>query len=236
MNKKPLCLYIIPAILVGLAFSFYAQVSYLLDLHWLELQQVVTHIPLINWMTMGLLVTSAYLIYKANRYAKLFVPLTITCVGWNNYLVGSYQENYSAFEALWSASLFPFLFTPLLSKKIRDIFQNKQTQWWQTAPRKPISAHVAVNPFVSTSFNSKTYDISKTGLFINLKDLPWENLPKLGERVNMNITLDTLRKVRVEAIIVRLDEAKGSYPRGMGLRFTDISKENRKILDNFLIH
>jgi hypothetical protein len=236
MSKKPISLRAIPLFLLAIACSFYFQVAFLLDFNTTHFIQILQHIPLVNWITIFLLIGNAFAIYKGHRLTKLLTPLSIACVFWNNYLVGQYQENKWTYDTLLSASLFPLVYTPLLTRNMRSIFSNKRHQWWQTAKRKSITTNVAVNPFAGPTFVTRTFDVSKTGLFICLDEEEWQSLPKIGERVKLNITIDTLRKVRCEAIIVRLEEPKGAYPRGMGLRFTSVSKESKRTLQTLLNH
>lgn len=236
MTKKPLAFNFIPLILMGIAISFYFQVGILLDLPFTDFYKIHRHITLPNWITISLLTISAIAIYRGHRLAKFLMPVTVFMVCWNNYLVASYGNNFSTLETLFGSLCFPVLFVPLYTRKNQKLLSDKKHHWWQRAHRRQHVAHVSVNPFRSSSFNSKTYDVSKSGLFIQLDDVAWAQLPKLGERVNVSITLDTLRKVRCEAVIVRLDEAKGTYPRGMGLHFTEITSESRRALHSFLDH
>ncbi|MCC6138392.1 MAG: PilZ domain-containing protein [Bdellovibrionaceae bacterium] len=234
MTKKPIVFNLIPLILIAIAFSFYFQIAYLLDLKLTSTYRILTHITLPNWVTMLLLTASAFTIYHGSRYAKVFMPLTVLAVVWNNYLVAAYANNFSLVQTLTPALFFPFLFLPFYSQVNQTLLSDRRQHWWETARRKAITAPVVVNPFVSNSFNSRSYDVSKSGLFLQLDQATWESLPKVGERVNLSITLDTLRKVRCEAVIVRLEEAKGNYPRGMGLHFTELSSDSRRTLNSFL--
>lgn len=236
MTKKPLAFNFIPLILIAVAASFYFQVAVLLDLPFSDFYRIPSHITLPNWITIVLLTLSAVTIYRGNSLAKILMPATVLMVCWNNYLVAAYAENFSVFQTLMGSVCFPFVFAPLYTRNSQKVLSDKRHHWWQRAPRRQHVAHVSVNPFVSASFNSKTYDVSKSGLFIQLDDVTLAQLPKLGERVNVSINLDTIRKVRCEAVIVRVNEAKGTYPRGMGLHFTEISSESRRALNSFLDH
>lgn len=236
MNKKPILFIIIPIVLIGIASSFYFQVAYLLDLEWTNFYQIHRHITLPNWFTMALLVATAVMIYRGHRSTKWLMPMTMLMVGWNNYLVSAYANNFSSMETLLGTLFFPLLLAPMYTKKHQKLISDRRFHWWETSPRKNHQAYVAINPFVSSTINSRTYDVSKSGLFVQIDDIAWENLPKVGERVNVSITLDTLRKVRCEAVVVRAVEAKGQYPRGMGLHFTELTSENRRTLNSFLDH
>lgn len=236
MTKKPLLFNIIPLFLIGIACSFYFQVAYLMDLEWTNFYQIHRHITLPNWITMGFLVTSAISIYRGHRFTKWLMPVTFLMVCWNNYLVAAYAGNYSPTETFMGSMFFPLLFAPFYTKKNRILLSDRRFHWWETSPRKNHKAFVSVNPFASSTFNSRTYDVSRSGLFVQIDETAWDQLPKVGERVNVSITLDTLRKVRCEAVIVRIDEAKGNYPRGMGLHFTELSSDNRRTLNSFLGH
>ncbi len=236
MIKKPLAFNFIPLILLGIAISFYFQVAVLLDLPFTDFYRIHQHITFPNWVTILLITTTALAIYRGHRMAKILMPASMFMVFWNNYLVAAYGNNFSVVETMMGSLCFPVVFVPLYTRTSQKLLSDKRHHWWQRAPRLQHVAHVTVNPFVSSSFNSKSYDVSKSGLFIQLDDIAWAQLPKMGERVNVSITLDTLRKVRCEAIIVRLDEAKGTYPRGMGLHFTELSSESKRALNSFLDH
>lgn len=234
MTKKPIVFNIVPFILLAIAISFYFQIAFLLDLQFSEFFRILSHVTLPNWITMVCLSATAFVLFRGNKWAKLLMPLTVFALIWNNYLVSAYANNYSLVQTLTASLFFPLLFLPFYSKANQKLLSDKRNHWWEPARRKAHIAPVTVNPFVSSSFNSRSYDVSKSGLFLQLDEVAWEALPKVGERVNLSITLDTLRKVRCEAVIVRLDEAKGNYPRGMGLHFTELSSDSRRTLNTFL--
>jgi hypothetical protein len=234
--KRPILFFVIPLILICIALSFYFQVAYLLDISWTNFYQVHRHITLPNWCTIALLVTTATMIYRGHHSTKWLIPITILMVAWNNYLVSAYGHNFNSMETTFGSLFFPLIFAPLYTKKYRRIISDRRFHWWETSPRKNHQAYVAINPFVSSTINSRTYDVSKSGLFVEINDIAWEQLPKVGERVNLSICLDTLRKVRCEAVVVRTAEATGQYPRGMGLHFTELTNDNRRTLNSFLEH
>lgn len=236
MSKKPLLLSLVPAVLLLIAISFYFQISYLLDFQITDFYSIFSHITLSNWISILFISATALFLYKGSKWAKLLMPLTVFVLSWNNYLVYAYSSNFSLIETVLGSLGLPILFSPFYTKKYRDILSQQKRHWWIRDHRVPHEAAVSVNPFVSHSFNTRTYDVSKSGLFLKLDRVDLQNLPKIGERVNLSISLDTLRKVRCEAVIVRMDESKGLYPRGMGLKFTQIDSDNRKTLNSFLDH
>lgn len=237
MTKKPILLNVIPMVLIVIAMSFYFQIVYLLHLDIIDISRVLSHITLPNWLTIFCLIATSICLYKGNSIAKIFMPLTVAVVVWNNYLVSSYAHNFSMLQTLLGSLSIGLLFVPLYSKKYQSILSDKRRHWWDCESRMEYRAPVTVNPFIRSSFMSRSYDVSKSGIFVEIDpSSQLENLPKVGERVNINIALDTLRKIRCEAVVVRISEKNGKYPRGMGLKFTELNPESRRTLNHFFDH
>lgn len=80
----------------------------------------------------------------------------------------------------------------------------------------------------------QTYDISKTGAFLSLEEYKDNNYPKVGDTVRVSFSISSMKKVRCEAIVVRIAEPEGKYPRGMGIRFKMMDKGQEKSFHQFL--
>lgn len=75
---------------------------------------------------------------------------------------------------------------------------------------------------------SRTFDISRNGAFIALKD----PRPR-GTRVRLTLEIDDT-KVMVGGVVVRSSDGKKGTRRGMGIQFTEISDEAAKSLARLL--
>jgi hypothetical protein len=47
---------------------------------------------------------------------------------------------------------------------------------------------------------------------------------------------DGARKIKCEAVVVRVVEPRGVYPKGIGIRFTEMDDTHKRSLNNFLVH
>lgn len=234
MKKRPILFTIVPLILIGVCASFYFQTAYVLNTDLTNYSRILSKITIYNWITMAAMIASGIAIMRSSKWAKLFMPLTIAFVFLNNYLVATYTNNFTKTQIFLAALLFALAFAPLYTKKIQLVLSDRKHQWWRTAFRKKYTVPVNVRPQSGNSFWSQSVDVSKTGLFLRLDSRDWSEYPKLGEKVNLDINLGKTTEVKCTAVVIRLVEARGFYPRGMGLQFLEFEDTSRKALDSFL--
>lgn len=234
MKKRPILFTVVPLILIAVCASFYFQTAYVLKAEFTDYGRILSKITIYNWITMVSMIVSGIAILRSSKWAKLFMPLTVGVVFLNNYLVATYTNNFTNTQILLAAVLFMLAFAPLYTRKIQFVLSDRKNQWWRTAFRKRHIIPVNVRSSTCPSFWSQTVDVSKTGLFLRLDSRAWAEIPKLGEKVELDLTLDGSREIKCAATVVRLVEARGFYPRGMGLQFADLSAQDHKDLDKFL--
>lgn len=232
MKKKPLLFTLVPLVLIGVCLSFYFQTAYVLNAPWTDYSRILKKITPSNWITMASMIVSGIAILRSSRWAKLFMPLTIGFVIWNNYLVATKTNNFSKTQIILAIVLFVLVFTPLYTKKLQRVLSDRRMQWWKTPFRKKYRIPVALQLSEGHTFWSQTVDVSSTGLFLRLDNEPV--VPKLGEKVKLHMNLGSEREVHCSAVVVRMTEASSFQPRGVGLQFVDFEGTNRKTLDRFL--
>lgn len=234
MRKKPLLFTIVPIILIGVCASFYFQTAYVLNTPLTNYQRILSKITLSNWVTMITLIVAGITIMRSSKLAKLFMPIAVCIVFWNNYLVATRTNNFTKTQIALAAVLFMLVFAPMYSKRIQMVLSDRRHQWWRTAFRKKHKLPVNVLPLHGDGFTAQTVDVSTTGLFVNVEQRDWTTLPKVGEKVRLNITLDSSKAVTCSAVVVRITEANSFTPRGMGLQFGEFEGKTRKDLDMYL--
>lgn len=228
MIVRPKQFYIVALALVLLAVSFPVQVVYLYDHSFTEVDAIVSKISFLNWLVIGGLITLSYLHLKASKLLMVAAPLLIFLVGLNNYVVGQFASDYSMGQTMAATSLFSLLFTPLFLPSSRLIFKDPTRRWWVRSKRYHKKISTTINPYVGDMLHAYTFDISETGAFISFEDLPPEDMPKVGDHIRVSFNVNSMRKIRCEAIVVRLAEPKGRYPQGLGLRFVGFDKNHQK--------
>jgi hypothetical protein len=183
-----------------------------------------------------MMAATAYLLFTLSPHLKWMVPLTIGCLSWNNFVVGSYGQDFSMTQTVLGTGLFAGLFVPLFRKDIRLILSDPHRRWWRRAHRFYKNIDVILNPYVGQTLLSHTFDLSESGAFIPFENKTWDEIPKVGERIKISLHIDTHRKIKCEAIVVRVVEPKGTYPKGIGVRFTGMNETHKRSLNNFLTH
>lgn len=236
MMVRPKICYFISFVILAVVLSLPVQSALLYQNGLKELPDIFNKISHMNWLMAGILVVTAIAIYNLSPTIKVLVPLSVLAVAWNNYLTGHYMTNFSMDQSILGVGLFAGLMTPLARKDIRYLLKNPKMRWWVRAPRRHHAVPVTVNPYVGSTWQSKTFDISETGAFISFDKQDFDALPKVGEEVKLNININTLKKIRCEAIVVRVVEPMGNYPRGMGVRFVKFTDGQKRNLANYLEH
>lgn len=236
MMARPKIVYFIAFAILSVVLSLPIQSALLYQNNLKELPEIFAKLTYINWMMAIVLTATALAVFNVSPHIKALVPFSVALVGWNNYLAGSYNTDYSLSQALLGAGLFAGLMVPLLKKDVRYLLNNPKMRWWARSPRKNRSVPVTVNPYVGSTWQTKTFDISETGAFISFERQNFEELPKIGEHLKLNLNINTLKKIKCEAIVVRVEEPKGMYPRGIGVKFIKIKGDQKRNLSNYLEH
>lgn len=123
------------------------------------------------------------------------------------------------------ASLINFIFLiPIgyfISAEIRTPYFNPRLRWWEQTPRfeKAVQVKVQNSP-------CSTFDISENGAFIIDQG---EIMVQPGDRLPIELQLES-GKLDLKGEVRWLNLTKDKYPKGYGIRFIDISPENRKII------
>ena len=222
--------------LLLIAASFPLQAALIYQHSFSELGAVLQKISLLNFLSICMMATTAYMLFTLSPYLKYMCPLTIACLAWNNYVVGSYGHDFSMSQAMVGTGLFAGLFVPLFRKDIRLILSNPHRRWWRRANRFQKNIDVILNPYVGQTLLAQTFDLSESGAFIPFENKSWDEIPKVGELIKISLHIDTLRKIKCEAVVVRVVEPKGNYPKGIGVRFTGMNETHKRSLNNFLTH
>jgi hypothetical protein len=211
--------------LLGAATSLPLQIMFLYAHDVSEVPLALNKLSFTNWALMLLLPVLSFTSWKANRSFFWLAPLGSMVVVLNNYFVASYGMDYAPEMVVMGGFLFgAFTLLPLLSIQFRSLLKNPNLRWWQPAPRmqstKPVELYVGDHLVAET----KSFDISKSGIFIESPD-DWFYGLNNGTTVRLAIKDKSLNPIIVSAQIVRSENAKGHYPCGMGLRFTEPLEE-----------
>lgn len=234
MIVRPFQFYVVALLMFGIALSFPLQVVFLYGHSWTEYGAIFAKITWLNWLVIGSFILAGYFYLSASRGLLVFGPIMLVLVGVNNYFVGQFSGDYSMFQANLGTFSVALLYSPLLMPSSQLILKDPKRRWWRRSKRYNRRVAATINPFVGDMIHAHTYDISKTGAFVCLESMDPENLPKVGDTIRLCFNVNSMRKIRCEAVVVRFSEAKGRYPQGMGVKIVDIDKLYQKSFQQFV--
>ncbi len=233
MIMRPKQFYLASVVLLMLALSFPFQVMILYGHHWSETQAIFSKITWLNWMVIGSFALGAYFYFQASRYIIYLAPLILGLVAFNNYLVGSFAGDFSLLQTTLGTFAVGIVFAPLALPSSRVVLKDPKRRWWRRSKRHNKRVSATLNPYVGDMLHVQTFDISQSGAFVCL-DEGMTEVPKVGDTVRVSFNVNSMKKIRCEAVVVRIADARGHYPRGMGLKFTQIDRNHEKSFDRFL--
>jgi hypothetical protein len=236
MRKRPKTLVAFALFLVMVGLSFPIQVMMIYGHSPLEMESIFSKISSLNILVMALCFVSAITVYGAMTAAKVCVPMLLVAVGFNNGYVGSVGEDYSLVQTFAATVAFFAVHLNLLRSDILLLINEPEKRWWLTSPRKKVDLPMTLTAFKEQSIiRSRTFDLSERGTFIPFNQTldPLTGL-KVEDMLQICLNLGPLTPLRCEAKVVRIEEAKGLYPAGIGLEFTRMDFEEARRLKKYI--
>jgi len=242
MLNRPKTLSLLAIVFIGIMISLPIQIMFLHGHQLDEWGLVFAKLSILNWMVMGLAGLSAWHLIKASPWLKVSVPLFVMAVLWNNWVVGQMATDFSLWSTAGASLGLVMLNGLLLHPEVRDLLLNPSRRWWLTPRRRKVQIPILINPLIGNSFKTATFDLSEGGAFIPSEsaptdEVPWTQMPDgigPGDQLTVAIKIGTLRKIRCDAEVVRRKDAQGVYPSGLGIRFIDMNRGDRKELVRYL--
>lgn len=234
MILRPKQFYVLAAVMLLLALSFPLQVMMLYGHHWSETGAIFSKITWLNWLVILCFALGSYLSFHASRALLLMVPVTIVLVAINNYFVGLFSADFSMVQTTLASLGTGFVFAPLLLPSSKVVIQDPKRRWWRRSKRYHKRVSTTINPFVGDMIHTYTYDVSQSGAFVCITNVDDKNIPKVGDTIRVSLNVNSMKKIRCEAVVVRVAEPKGHYPRGLGIKFVDIDKLHQKSFQKFI--
>lgn len=221
MHNKPKFVLVVANIFIALAISFPVQIMLVYKHGPLDIIPIFTKLTPLNYILMGLFCFTAYLTYTMNKLIFILLPFLNFFVFMNNFIVAEYGQDFTHAQTIVASTAFLMLTLSFYQKDIYNVYNDMKFRWWLTSPRfkKQIPIRVTVD---GETYFSKTFDISKTGMFIETDDLYRIFKIENGKEITVRIMKE--RPIDLVAKVVRKSIAKGHYPAGIGIHFDYIER------------
>jgi hypothetical protein len=245
MTRQPRLMLVLAAGYFLVAFSMPLQVMLINNYSVFDLALIFNQMTMLNVLIAMTCIALATSLYRSSGMALALLPLLTTMVVYNNYLVGQYEYQYSAMQALIASITFMSMSSSIyLIPFVRQPLMDSSKRWWRTPKRMKTSFETSLHPFVGASLAGATFDLSETGFFIaedgvkpkkqstNFKGIQDEL--RVGDRTGVLIKVAPGISVKCEARVVRRSDGKGHYPRGLGFQFEKLDGLHRKMIRNMI--
>jgi hypothetical protein len=231
MKNKPMFFSVMPLVLTVLAFSMPAQIAIIYDISIFEFEAIMSKLTPLNYLLMGMFLWLSIATYKIDKNLFILLPFINLFVFLNNYVVGSFGEDFSIVQTTLASSLFLALTLSYYLKDNYKIINDIKTRWWLTSPRNKLKIPLTI---ISSKDKIKTqsFDVSKSGLFaINDPDFELFQIPK--DNI-VDITIHTEdNTLKMKGKLVRKALSKGHYPEGVGIQFLEEDPDYQNWLSRF---
>jgi hypothetical protein len=236
MITHPKILKYIPLFLMLTAVSFPIQIMVIYGHSPLEIDAIFSKLSVLNEIVISLCVMAAIAIYRASYVVTMLVPTLLFAVGFNNGVVSSMGEDFTPFLAFAGTLGFFTVHLGLLKPEILKLFSEPNSRWWLTSPRRQLELPMMLSHMNQEAvFRSKTFDLSERGTFVSFLKAP-ETMThlKINDSLSVCLNLGALTQIRCQAKVVRICEAKGAYPAGIGFRFDNLGFKERRKIKNYI--
>jgi hypothetical protein len=240
MRQRPMVFDLLALVFLLIAISLPIQVMMLFGHLPTEFSAVIHKLSPMNWGVAILAVACAVAHWRASPALWALSPLFIAAVAWNNHLVAKAGLNYDMTTTIIATVATIGVHGLLLTPMARKALLNPSMRWWLTAPRKRANLAATVWPVLGGELLTSTYDISEGGAFFALDESSWS---RGRGRSMQNLGVGSVCAVKVKlgekAIhcngeVVRQCEARGNYPGGFAVRFKDLSRDDRRMLHEYM--
>lgn len=235
MKKRPFILVAWALSFALIALSFPLQIGLTYGHSFKELSLIFSKITLLNWLVISALLVNIPLLLRASLWVSVSLPLTIGLVAWNNYVVAIVGHDFSESQTALATAGFILLNGLIFHPQVMLSLRQPRKRWWLQCPRKKIRVPIQVTSIRGPAIHLNTFDLSATGAFIPFgESFSPQTKYAPGKKISLKLSLDLLNEVRCSAEIIRSCPSQGHYPGGLGLRFLDLSRQDRKSLDSYL--
>ncbi len=230
MKNKPLYLVLFPLLSLGIAVSFPLQIHLLYDIPLSDPEKIFSMLTPLNIVSMATLVLAAGLTTFLSRWIYKVVPFLLLVLLSNNAIVGLYGTDYTLAQVALSFVLFGLSLKPFYKKEIKAVIMNPRLRWWTTPKRYDMKQNLEIKNenFKATS---QSLNLSSAGVFIKINDQ--ELLGKIAVNDIINVTIDNIQPIELQAKVMRVTKSHPQQPDGIGLEFIFDEKHKNEYLPWF---
>lgn len=220
---------LMPWVLLLITLSMPLQIAFVYDISIFEPQAIFSKLTPLNYLLMGLFTWLGYATYKIDKNLFILLPFINLFVFLNNYVVGSFGEDFNVMQTTLASCFFLALTLMYYVKDHYKVISDLKNRWWLTKPRKKVSLPLTIvgsNELIKTN----SFDISETGLFaLNDPDFELFQLPK-NKVVDITIHCGG-KNLKMRGKLVRKALSKGHYPEGVGIQFDEIDPQYKNWIE-----
>jgi len=170
-------------------------------------------------------VVTGWALWSAKRWGWYFMRALHLAMAYTSvvFLVHYGQTSHAVVAFFMSVALI-WLLDRRLSSELRVPYFMPQISWWESNPRFKIKIPVKVTGQRGEVLEGTILDLSMSGCFIKMR-------PEIPEESQVQVECNLFgRTWKAEGAVVWQTFGAVTYPRGLGIRFTDVQRPMRRVL------
>jgi len=179
------------------------------------------------YLVSGLAVISGYGLWEMRRWSWfLFIASQAMIVVETAGLVLEYAENHHKLFAFIISTLSQLALTKRVANEIFVPYLFPRIRWWESNPRYKLSALSQIIRKTGETQEGEILDVSVAGCFIKLRKEINQD-----ESIFLNFTM-LGETIHCKGLVVWLTESAVIHPKGIGVKFTELTKAQKRALRN----
>ncbi len=212
-----------------------AQVVYLAGPSlWDHPQDFALYFNSLNVSIILLSVLSGFAALSVSQSLWFLLPLGLGLMALNNYVSGQAALQFSMWQTTVSTLIFAAMHIAYLHPDMRRMLLRPELRWWAVPTRTLFEAPVFIEGADGLKVRARSFDISKTGLFVQVGLDQIAKIERPGEPLSLKLTHGRFHVMKLSIDLVRMTRGSGRYPEGVGLMFKNLKAEQRSFINALL--
>lgn len=179
------------------------------------------------YLVSGIAVIAGYGLWEMRRWSWfLFIGAQVFILAETAVLVLRHAESHYKLFAFVISIVFQLVLTKRVASEIFVPYLFPRIRWWESNPRYKLSGVAEIVRQTGQVHEGEILDLSVAGCFIKLRNDVNQDEPVL---LNLKMLGES---IECKGVAVWLTESAVIHPKGVGVKFTDLNKAQKRSLRN----
>jgi hypothetical protein len=201
---------------------------------WDHPQDIGLYFNSLNLSVIFISILTGVAAFNLSQALWFLLPLGLGLMTINNYVSGQAALQFDLWQTTVSTLVFAVAHLGYLYPDVRRILLRPELRWWSVPTRVLFEAPVFLEGADGLKVRARSFDISKTGLFVHVGLDQIAKIERPGEPLSLKLTHGRFQVMKLSIDLVRMTRGSGRYPEGVGLMFKNLKSDQRDFLNGLL--